>query len=67
MIDHMEGKDICTLFVEVDAGVNKYELEREITETFKYKIGILVKVMPVEIGELPRSEKKSTRVFDNRY
>ena len=67
MIDHMEGKDICTLFVEADAGANKYELEREITETFKYKIGILVKVMPVEVGELPRSEKKSTRVFDNRY
>lgn len=67
MIDHMEGKDICTLFVEANAGVNKYELEREIAENFKNKIGILVKVMPVAIGELPRSEKKSTRVFDNRY
>lgn len=67
MLDHMEGKDICTLFVEVLAGVNKYELEREIQEAFKYKIGILTNVKPVEIGELPRSEKKSTRVFDNRY
>lgn len=67
MIDHMEGKDICTLFVEANAGVNKYELEREIAESFKNKIGILVNVKPVEIGELPRSEKKSTRVFDNRY
>lgn len=67
MIDHMEGKDICTLFVEANAGVNKYELEREIAEGFKNKIGILVNVKPVEIGELPRSEKKSTRVFDNRY
>lgn len=67
MIDHLMGKDICTLFVETDPGTNKYELEREIEETFKYKIGIAVVVKPVEIGELPRSEKKSTRVFDNRY
>ncbi len=67
MIDHMEGKDICTLFVEVDPKANKYELEREIQENFKNKIGITTNVKPVEIGELPRSEKKSTRVFDNRY
>lgn len=67
MIDHLYGKDICTLFVEANPEVNKYELESEITETFKYKIGIQVNVKPVEIGELPRSEKKSTRVFDNRY
>lgn len=67
MIDHMEGKDICTLFVEADPKANKYELEREIQENFKNKIGIATNVKPVEIGELPRSEKKSTRVFDNRY
>lgn len=67
MLDHMEGKDICTLFVEVQPNTNKYELEREIQEAFKYKIGILTNVKPVDIGELPRSEKKSTRVFDNRY
>lgn len=67
MIDHMEGKDICTLFVEAAPEANKYELEREIAESFKTKIGILVNIKPVDIGELPRSEKKSTRVFDNRY
>lgn len=67
MIDHLNGKDICTLFVEARPEANRYELEREIQETFKYKIGILVNVKPVEIGDLPRSEKKSTRVFDNRY
>lgn len=67
MIDHLNGKDICTLFVEARPEANRYELEREIQETFKYKIGILVNVKPVEIGDLPRSEKKSTRMFDNRY
>ena len=67
MIDHMMGRDICTLFVEAEPDANKYELEREIQEQFKMKIGITINVKPVEIGELPRSEKKSTRVFDNRY
>lgn len=67
MLDHMNGKDICTLFVEVNAGVNKKEAAKIIQQEFKTKIGIQTNVKPVDIGELPRSEKKSTRVFDNRY
>lgn len=67
MLDHMNGKDICTLFVEVNPGVNKKEAAKIIQQEFKTKIGIQTNVKPVDIGELPRSEKKSTRVFDNRY
>lgn len=67
MIDHMEGKDICTLFVEAKPEANKYELAIEVQNNFKIKIGIAVCAKVVDIGELPRSEKKSTRVFDNRY
>ncbi|MBS6642609.1 MAG: phenylacetate--CoA ligase [Clostridiaceae bacterium] len=67
MVDHLYGKDILTLFVEANPGTNHYLLEREIAEQFKYKIGLTPVVKLVEIGELPRSEKKSTRVFDNRY
>lgn len=67
MIDHLYGKDICTLFVEVDGGADKTAMEAAIGAGFKTKIGITVIVKPVDIGELPRSEKKSTRVFDNRY
>lgn len=67
VIDHLEGKDICTLYVEAEDGVNKYELEHRIVEGFKGKIGITVNAKPVVIGDLPRSEKKSTRVYDNRY
>ena len=67
MLDHMNGKDICTLFVEINPGVNKKEAAKIIQQEFKAKIGIQTNVKPVEIGELPRSEKKSTRVFDNRY
>jgi len=34
---------------------------------FKTKIGLTIKPKAVAIGELPRSEKKSTRIYDNRY
>ena len=67
MIDHIEGKDMLTLFVETVPGSNKYELANEIQAAFKCKIGMTPVVKIVDMGELPRSEKKSTRVFDNRY
>lgn len=67
MIDHLNERDICTLFVEVKYDFNKYEIEREIQQQFKSDIGIRINVKPVDIGDLPRNEKKSTRIFDNRY
>lgn len=67
IIDHLEGKDQLTLFIEVKPGANKYEVENELQVGFKNKIGMTPIVKPVDVGDLPRSEKKSTRVFDNRY
>lgn len=67
MIDHLGGRDILTLFVEVNPGVDMGALERAVKFRFKEKIGISIACKPVEIGDLPRSEKKSTRIFDNRY
>ena len=67
MIDHLQGKDVCTLSVEVEKGTDNADMERAIRTAFKSKIGITVNVKPVGMGELPRSEKKSKRVFDNRY
>lgn len=67
IIDHLNGKDILTLYVESEAGVDRKALAKTIAENFKHKIGISIVVKAVEIGELPRSEKKSTRIFDNRY
>ena len=67
MLDHLNGKDVCTLFVEVNDQVDLKQAETIIQKMFKEKIGISVKVKPVNIGDLPRSEKKSTRIFDNRY
>lgn len=67
MIDHLNGKDILTLFVEKEKGADSEILEHLIADLFKLKIGISIVVKPVQIGDLPRSEKKSTRIFDNRY
>jgi phenylacetate-CoA ligase len=67
MIDHLYGKDILTLFVEIEPDRTPDEMEPVITAHFKTKIGITPIVKPVVIGELPRSEKKSTRIYDNRY
>jgi phenylacetate-CoA ligase len=68
MIDHLNGRDILTLFFETAVEANKLAaLEKTVEREFKSKIGIVPKTKAVGMGELPRSEKKSTRVFDNRY
>lgn len=67
MIDHLYGKDIMTLFFETDPGVDKDAVALDVQREFKAKVGLTIIPKPVAIGELPRSEKKSTRVFDNRY
>lgn len=69
MIDHLHGKDILTLFFEtpLEIGDASAALEKAVEREFKGKIGITANAKAVRMGELPRSEKKSTRVFDNRY
>jgi phenylacetate-CoA ligase len=67
MIDHLHGKDIMTLFFESDHEADKKVVEADVKKHFKNKVGLSIMPMAVAIGELPRSEKKSTRIFDNRY
>jgi len=67
MIDHMNGKDILTLFFETAEKDSRANLEKTVEHEFKEKIGLMPNAKAVGMGELPRSEKKSTRVFDNRY
>lgn len=67
MIDHLNGKDIFTLFVELKKDSEIKLIKNEIIHGFKNKIGITINCKPVNIGDLPRSEKKTTRIFDNRY
>ena len=67
MIDHLHGRDIITIYFETRYIEDKEELELKVKEVFKSQVGIAIIAKAVTIGELPRSEKKTTRVFDNRY
>jgi phenylacetate-CoA ligase len=69
MIDHLNGKDILNLLFETALETEEAisDLEKTVEHEFKQKIGITPEAKAVGMGELPRSEKKSTRVFDNRY
>jgi len=66
IIDHHDGKDTLTLRVERDPACTASDLEHVIMENFKKRIGIKIDVELVALGELPRSEKKSKRIFDYR-
>lgn len=67
ILENIDGKDKMTLKVEVQDRADKDQVIAEILHTFKSKIGIRIFCQCVEIGELPRSEKKSKRVYDHRY
>lgn len=67
MIDHLNGKDIMTLFFETEHEADKKSIELNVKHHFKTKVGLTIVPKAVSVGDLPRSEKKSTRIFDNRY
>ncbi len=67
VIKHENGKDVMNLYVEVNDGEDKPLLEKKIAQTFKSKIGMTPRVNTVDVGVLPRSEKKTKRVIDERY
>jgi len=64
-----DGKDYMTIKVEREHGVSKSkdrELRRKIEEEIKKQILVSALIEVVDYGSLPRSERKSKRVFDNR-
>lgn len=68
IIDHLMGKDTLTLFFETGSEKERYaDLEHMVRDEFKGRVGITIIPKAVALGELPRSEKKSNRIFDNRY
>ncbi len=66
-ISHLDGRDTMRLYVETNGTVNFAELGNRIAATVKSRIGFTPLVKVVELGLLPRSEKKSKRVIDERY
>jgi phenylacetate-CoA ligase len=64
-----DGKDYMMVKVERGKGVEKErdpELSQRIGDEIKKQILVSVNVEMVDYGSLPRSERKSKRVFDNR-
>ncbi len=66
-ISHLDGKDTMRIYVETNGSVDFNELSKTIAERVKSRIGFTPLVKVVEVGVLPRSEKKTKRVIDERY
>jgi phenylacetate-CoA ligase len=69
VLERRDGKDFMILKVEGARGNDPSADARtanEVTEMIKKKILVTPEVEVVEYGKLPRSERKTKRVFDNR-
>ncbi|MGN0694631.1 MAG: phenylacetate--CoA ligase family protein [Lentihominibacter sp.] len=66
-MSHLEGKDTMRIYVETTGDVDFADLSRRVAAKIKSAIGFTPLVKPVEVGLLPRSEKKTNRVIDERY
>lgn len=67
-ISHLDGKDTMRIYVEATTGLVDFDkMSEEVAEAVKARIGFTPIVKVVEIGVLPRSEKKSKRVIDERF
>lgn len=66
-ISHLEGKDSMRIYIETNGKVDFLDLARRVAEKVKSVIGFTPLVKVVEEGLLPRSEKKTKRVIDERF
>ena len=66
-ISHLDGRDTMRLYVETNGHVRFLEMADRVADKIKSRIGFTPLVKVVEIGVLPRSEKKTKRVIDERY
>ena len=68
MIEAVNGRDVLNVLFETPCeGEARERVERELAATFKARIGCTPRATGVPMGELPRSEKKTKRIFDSRY
>ena len=66
-LSHLDGRDTMRIYVETNGSVNWEDLRKRVASSVKSKIGFTPLVKIVELGMLPRSEKKTKRVYDERY
>lgn len=64
-----DGKDYMTIRLESGEGIDKAQysqIAKKVSSAIKQVVMVSCDVEVVDYGSLPRSEKKSKRVFDNR-
>lgn len=66
-LSHLEGRDTMRIYVETDGTQDWADLSEEVAHEVRNRIGFTPMVKIVELGVLPRSEKKTKRVIDERY
>lgn len=64
--DDEKNRDIIMLTAEAEGRVNFERTGEKIRGLFKSRMGVTPRVVVVSVGTLPRSEKKTRRVFDHR-
>lgn len=66
-INHVDGKDHMLVSFETESAEADYQsIEKAVMTRFKSKLGMTPEAKAVPVGSLPRSEKKTKRVIDNR-
>ena len=65
-ISHLDGRDTMRVYVEASGSVDWSKASKAVAGRMKSKIGFTPLVKIVELGFLPRSEKKTKRVYDER-
>ncbi|MBQ3668223.1 MAG: phenylacetate--CoA ligase [Clostridia bacterium] len=66
-ISHLDGRDTMRIYVETNGSVDFALMAKQVADRVKSRIGFTPIVKVVELGVLPRSEKKSKRVIDERF
>lgn len=66
-LSHLEGRDTMRIYVETDGTQDFLDTADAVASEVKRRIGFTPLVKVVELGVLPRNEKKTRRVFDERY
>lgn len=64
--DDEQNRDLIMITVEAEGRVNFEQTGQIVRNLVKSRIGVTPKVAVVSLGTLPRSEKKTKRVFDHR-
>ena len=64
--DDANNRDIIMVTVEAEGRVDFMETGERIKQIFKSRMNVTPKVVVIALNTLPRSEKKTRRVFDHR-